>query len=435
MSGDASSVDERVSNAISTSLKDRFAKKHPVGRGAYGEVWLIERLADNAKCVAKVMQTEKQHRFEAEVRCLASCQHFAIIRLIETVMSPAGPVIILEFSDGGDLSALLKRTPPQQSFDEQWIGTHFVQLALALHHIHSKRMIHRDIKCANILLTQSGLCKLSDFGFSKTYDSTVSQDVAETFLGTPYYLAPELWKRQKYNKKADVWSLGVVLYEMMLRKRPFVSSNMRGLMNAIVSGDYAPIGQTPYSAELIDILQSMLKVDPAQRCTVGDILCRPLMRDFARRFLEHVAASPVLSAEEKGNIASTVEYQLQAASNEQGQHDQEALDEEPQREVHLLEGPMLIGSLKEWKQRYVVLSDTAIVVSRVREDKKSQKLDLSTVVKVGLPQLPDGNVDTTIMVVYLTSGFSVWMKTSSEEERDLWLATCSRALKEYNERS
>lgn len=425
-----------MAEAIATALHGRYVKRQAVGRGAYGEVWLIERVADGKRFVAKVMQTEKQHRYDSEVKCLISCEHFGIIGFVESVLSSAGPVIVLEFADGGDLSSLLKANPAQKGFfEESWIGVRFVQLALALNHIHAKRMMHRDIKTANILLTTSGFCKLSDFGFSKAFDSTVSQDVAETFLGTPYYLAPELWRRQKYSKKADMWSLGVVLYEMMLRKRPFVSSSMKGLMSAICNGEYAVLGSHPYSQEMTDVLLSMLQVDPRQRASTSEVLCKPVVREYARQFLDMVAHAPNIPADEKSRVANTVESQLAAVQVEvaqgSGHHNDGDGDEEAASRMEpsaVLEGAILIGSLKEWKQRYVVLEDGALKVTRVKEDKKSQRLDLPSITKIGLPQLPDGVHDDTIFVVYLSTGFSVWMKASSAEERDLWIQTVRQTM-------
>ena len=83
--------------------------------------------------------------------------------------------------------------------------------------------------------------KLGDFGFSKQFEETVSNPVGETLCGTPYYLSPEMWQAQRYNKKADVWSLGIVLYEMMALKHPFVGENFKILGESVQKGEYAAV--------------------------------------------------------------------------------------------------------------------------------------------------------------------------------------------------
>ena len=94
-------------------------------------------------------------------------------------------------------------------------------MVLALGHIHSKNILHRDLKPKNILLTKSNVIKIGDFGISKMLDHTF--DMAKTATGTPYYLSPEIIKAEPYNFKADIWSLGVLLYEMCAFHPPFTA--------------------------------------------------------------------------------------------------------------------------------------------------------------------------------------------------------------------
>lgn len=100
----------------------------------------------------------------------------------------------------------------------------FTQICLAIKHIHDRKILHRDLKSGNVFLTKQGIAKLGDFGIAKVLQSTV--DHASTIVGTPYYLSPEIIENKPYNFKSDIWSLGVLLYEMCALKPPFNGASL-----------------------------------------------------------------------------------------------------------------------------------------------------------------------------------------------------------------
>ena len=127
-------------------------------------------------------------------------------------------VIAMEYCKGGDLRAILQQRAGIL-FPQDRILDWFVQLCLATKYIHNRHILHRDIKSQNIFLTEAGKIKLGDFGISKMLDN--SKELANTCVGTPYYLSPEICQNKPYNSKSDVWALGCVLYEMASLKHPF----------------------------------------------------------------------------------------------------------------------------------------------------------------------------------------------------------------------
>lgn len=425
---DLKQLDNQVEVAIEKALEGKYAKKNAVGRGSYGQVWRVERLSDRQQFVAKIMSQEKKHRHDAEVSCLASCNHFGIVKLVDNCQSDFGPVIVLEFADRGDLSVEIKnRYSKNRPFSQDDIGMIFLQLCFAIQHLHSNRMLHRDVKAANVLLTRRGIVKLSDFGFSRQFDGTVSHGVADTFLGTPYYLAPELWKRLKYGKKADVWSLGIVLYEMLTLRRPFVASNMKGLMTSILQGEYALPSNLPYADDFVQLLNAMLQVDPVKRTTVADILESAIMKKYWVQFEKSVAVSPDLTDQERSTIGAHLQAIRESVAV--AQTDDVIPEPEGQSVDVRHEGSIQIGSSNDWKPRYLVLTDTALVVTRVKEDRRSQQLPLNSVLSVNAAT---SSITPHVFVVSLNTSYTVWMRAASEAECNNWIRLISEGIKRVN---
>jgi serine/threonine protein kinase len=200
----------------------------------------------------------------------------------------ANLLLVFEFADAGDLSVQVRARAPNKHFRDPEVMMILCQIAMALHCLHRQHVMHRDLKTANIFLTSSGLMKLGDFGLSKEYDGTVSLEIGSTFCGTPYYVAPELWNQQRYSNKADVWSLGVVMYELMALRRPFQGVDMSALVRSICSGRPEPLlpeCAALYSHATLQLLQAMLAVNPAHRPSVGDIMRTPVMRELGLKQL------------------------------------------------------------------------------------------------------------------------------------------------------
>lgn len=131
----------------------------------------------------------------------------------------------MEYADDGDLKQRVEQAQyDQKLLDQQAIMHWFTQIVLAVKYIHDNRILHRDIKIQNIFVTKSGLIKLGDFGTAKKLDST--EGLANTSLGTPYYISPEICEGKFYNHKTDIWMVGCVLYEMYFLDKPFEGKNI-----------------------------------------------------------------------------------------------------------------------------------------------------------------------------------------------------------------
>eukprot|EP00760_Papus_ankaliazontas_P018656 PhM_4_TR17560/c0_g2_i1/m.103896/K08857/NEK1_4_5; NIMA (never in mitosis gene a)-related kinase 1/4/5 len=263
-----------------------------LGTGAFGEVWLLRHTSSNKQFVGKIMNftnvSEKHREFvRREITCLAQCTHANIVQYIEAADLGSRFLIVMEYCEGGDLSKQISFRKKEEPYDEQEVLFIIVQLMLALDYIHSKKILHRDLKCANVLLTMQGLLKVGDFGFSRQYDNTISDAVGTTFCGTSYYIAPEIWRHEAYNKKADMYSLGVLLFEVLAMQRPF-TGNEAQMVPDILSGQHAQLPRDRYSAELIELCEALLSVDPATRPDTRTMATLPFIQSAMRTFLDAV---------------------------------------------------------------------------------------------------------------------------------------------------
>ena len=168
-------------------------------------------------------------------------------------------------------------------FEETEIMNWFVQLCLAMDNIHSRKILHRDIKAQNIFLTKSNTVKLGDFGISKVLENTVA--MASTVQGTPYYMSPEVCQNKPYTYQSDIWALGCILYELCSLKHAFHSENLLGLVYKIVQETHSPIPDS-YTKELQELIDLLLVKDPIQRPRVIDIIRRPFVKEHMERFVQ-----------------------------------------------------------------------------------------------------------------------------------------------------
>ena len=179
----------------------------------------------------------------------------------------------MEYAESGDLYQKIKRHKKSATlFDENEIWCIFIQLVKGLKALHDLKILHRDLKSANVFLENDGSAKLGDLNVSKV----AKKGLGYTQTGTPYYASPEVWKDQPYNYKSDIWSLGCVLYEMITLKPPFRAENMEGLYNKVIKGVFPKIPDH-FSQDLHTIVSLLIQVNPNDRPSCEQILKNPIV--------------------------------------------------------------------------------------------------------------------------------------------------------------
>ena len=267
-----------------------------LGQGSFGTVFKVRRKLDKNFYVMKNIDTsqmDNRGRQESinEVKILASLDSPYIVKYFDSFIENKTLHIIMEFCDKGDLSQAI-RSQMGRLLPENKIWKYFIQMCLGLEFIHSKKILHRDIKSMNVFLVRDDCLRIGDLGVAKVLANTAA--FAHTMVGTPYYLSPELCEEKPYNVKSDVWALGCVLYELCTLKHPFDALNQGALLLKIIKGNYTPISSN-YSNELREIVDLCLCKDFRKRPNIPGILNRPLVKERAVALNIFIPPTSVLS--------------------------------------------------------------------------------------------------------------------------------------------
>ncbi|KFQ32455.1 Serine/threonine-protein kinase Nek3, partial [Mesitornis unicolor] len=256
-----------------------------LGEGSFGRALLIHhRTSDHKYAMKEIrlpMSSSDVENSRKEAVILAKMKHPNIVAYKESFDAAGHLYIVMEYCDDGDLMQKIKHQRGKL-FSEDTILHWFVQMCLGVKHIHDKRVLHRDIKSKNIFLTQNGKIKLGDFGSARLLAHPVSY--ACTYVGTPYYVPPEIWESVLYNNKSDIWSLGCILYELCTLKYPFQANSWKHLILKICNGSYNPL-PSRYSYELHYLIKQMFKKNPQNRPSASTILARGCLTKLIKNCL------------------------------------------------------------------------------------------------------------------------------------------------------
>ena len=272
---------------IPTTLDD-FNIEKVIGKGSFGSVYLVRRKVDNKNYALKTVFLEKLNKKEQEnsvneVRLLASISHPNVIGYKEAFLDENTSTlnIIMEYADGGDLQAKINKKRKQHKyFNENIVWLYSIQMIEGLKALHDKKIMHRDLKSANVFLTKNNIqCKLGDMNVSKV----IKEKVLTTQTGTPYYASPEVWRDEPYSYKSDLWSIGCVIYEMCELKPPFNGKDLDELFENVCKGNIKRIS-CYYSEELWNMILMLLQHDVEKRVDCDEFLNSKIIQNKIKEF-------------------------------------------------------------------------------------------------------------------------------------------------------
>ncbi|KAI8591974.1 kinase-like domain-containing protein [Geranomyces variabilis] len=270
---------------------DLYEPLNVIGSGSFGVIRKVRRKSDGKIFARKEIDYRKMSERErkqlvAEVNILRELRHPYIVRYFERHIDRENSMIyiIMEYCEGGDLAAVVRKAKKLgKRFSEDQIWNLLAQLLLALHECHHGAsgksgphppILHRDIKPDNVFLDSQNNAKLGDFGLSRLMDGS---DFARTYVGTPFYMSPELISESAYNAKSDIWALGCVVYELCTLEPPFQGKTQSQLAARIQRGVIEPLSRD-YSRELFQFMREMLRVKHERRPCTTILLEHPRIR-------------------------------------------------------------------------------------------------------------------------------------------------------------
>lgn len=265
-----------------------------LGKGSFGVVRRIRRKGTREVFALKTMQKleviegDLIDQVEREIQVQRTLKHENVLRLYRHFEDAESVYLLLEYCAKGELYQLL-RTRRGRRFPEDVAQHYFVQTARGLQYLHSQNVVHRDLKPENLLVNDEDILKIADFGWC-----AVSDKIRTTFCGTLDYLAPEMVQGHGHNHTLDLWSLGVLLYEMVVGRPPFQSTDHAQLIAKILDPDLKyPAFVSPAVVNLVNLL---LQKDPQERLPLDQALrhpfsvgtfTQPMVREDGAQFREH----------------------------------------------------------------------------------------------------------------------------------------------------
>ncbi|KAI0886151.1 kinase-like protein [Annulohypoxylon maeteangense] len=294
---------------MTESIGDQYEVLEKIGHGSFGIIRKVRRKTDGMILCRKEisyhkMSQKEREQLHSEFHILSTLRHPNIVGYYhrEHLKQTQDLHLYMEYCGNGDLGRVIRDLIQRKEYaDEQFVWEIFAQLVTALYRCHygvnppaigpsvvevinggkvakvphgNMTILHRDLKPENIFLGEDNSVKLGDFGLSKMIQS---HDFASTYVGTPFYMSPEICAAERYTLKSDIWSLGCIMYELCSREPPFNAKTHFQLVQKIKEGKVPGLPKV-YSAELWSVIKSCLSVNPDIRPDTATLLNLPVVR-------------------------------------------------------------------------------------------------------------------------------------------------------------
>ncbi|KAI0850731.1 kinase-like protein [Daldinia vernicosa] len=314
---------------MAESISSQYETLEKIGHGSFGVIRKIRRKSDGKILCRKEisylkMSQKEREQLHAEFQILSTLRHPNIVGYYhrEHLKETQDLYLYMEYCGNGDLGRVIKGLANRKEYaEEQFVWEIFSQLVTALYRCHygvnppavSKNVLdivtmgktkapqgavtilHRDLKPENVFLGENNSVKLGDFGLSKMIQS---HDFASTYVGTPFYMSPEICAAERYTLKSDIWSLGCIIYELCAREPPFNAKTHFQLVQKIKEGKVPPLPRV-YSGELMAVIKDCLRVNPDHRPDTATLLNLPIIRLMRK---EREAVEAKIELESRNNM-------------------------------------------------------------------------------------------------------------------------------------
>ena len=262
-----------------------------LGQGAFGAAYKVLNEEDNnyyviKKILLKSAKENEINELKNEAKILSNLNSENIVKYYDSFTDNDSFNIIMEYCDGLDLRKFIEEHQKTNELIKKNIILHIISgICNGLKEIHKNNLIHRDLKPENLFLNADLTIKIGDFGLTKQLKD--ANEYAKTQAGTMLYMAPEIFKGQKYNNKVDMWALGCIIYELCTLSYCFESDSMIGLIKKITDSNHGKIDINLYGEDLQKLIDSLLNKNYEQRPSVDDII-KIINKNLTMSFMEKI---------------------------------------------------------------------------------------------------------------------------------------------------
>jgi serine/threonine protein kinase len=277
-----------------------------IGKGGMAKIYTaIHSSLDRIVVIKEMGKNESRRRFKQEAMICASLDHRNIVPIYDYFSIGSSCYIVMQYVDGVDLAQVIERAAPLEPKIVAYIAR---EICCALQHAHQSGIIHRDVKPTNILISRTGEVKITDFGVARGEDMPHLTSTGQV-IGTPFYMSPEQAEGKEVTSQSDIYSIGIVMYEMITGKRPFTGDNVHGITAKIIRGKYpSPLWNSPYhSLRLSSLIQRAMSKTLSRRYASIERLVHDLSRFIGNKRIVH-------GGEELVDLLQSIEQEQRATT-------------------------------------------------------------------------------------------------------------------------
>lgn len=251
-----------------TTLGNYNVQRKYIGKGSFSKIYKGYNVNTKDTVAVKIIKKKNiidEKLILREISVMKIMNHINILKLKDVLNSNNKYYLILEFCDNGNL----KEYMTDKILNEEQLYYYMNQIKDGIGELYKHNIIHRDLKPQNILVSNNKILKISDFGFAKSY---IKEELSNTMCGSPLYMAPEILKYESYSEKADLWSIGVIMYELIYKKTPVNGTNIMNLMENLKTFEYKFENTMKISKECVDLLSNLLQKNQKKRIMIQEFL-------------------------------------------------------------------------------------------------------------------------------------------------------------------